>query len=132
MKKFLIAGNWKMNMTTAEAVEFANELKAKELGNEEEVAIIAPFTQLEAIKSALKGSDIKVGAQNVHYEESGAYTGEISVDMLKEIGVDYCVIGHSERRQYFNETDSAINLKLKALIKAGIKPILCVGESLEI
>ena len=132
MKKFLIAGNWKMNKTTAEAVEFANALKEKNLKNADDCAIMAPFTQLAELKKALEGSGIKIGAQNVHYEAAGAYTGEISVPMLKEIGVDYCVVGHSERRQYFNETDDSCNRKLKALLENGIKPILCVGESLNI
>ena len=132
MKKFLIAGNWKMNKTTAEAVEFAEALKNKELKNAEDCAIMAPFTQLVELKKALEGTGVKIGAQNVHFEPSGAYTGEISVPMLKEIGVDYCVVGHSERRQYFNETDNTCNLKIKALLENGIKPILCVGESLEI
>lgn len=132
MKKFLIAGNWKMNKTTAEAVEFATALKEKNLKNAEDCAIMAPFTQLAELKKALEGTGVKIGAQNVHFEQSGAYTGEISVPMLKEIGVDYCVVGHSERRQYFNETDKTCNLKLKALLENGIKPILCVGESLEI
>ena len=132
MKKFLIAGNWKMNKTTAEAVEFAQALKAKNLANAEDCAIMAPFTQLVSLKKELEGSGVKVGAQNVHFEPSGAFTGEISIPMLKEIGVDYCVIGHSERREYFNETDDTCNKKLKALLENGIKPILCVGESLEI
>ena len=132
MKKFLIAGNWKMNKTTAEAVEFAQALKAKNLPNAEDCAIMAPFTQLVSLKKELEGTGVKIGAQNVHFEPSGAFTGEISIPMLKEIGVDYCVIGHSERRQYFNETDDTCNKKLKALLENGIKPILCVGESLEI
>ena len=102
MKRFLIAGNWKMNKTTAQAVHYVHELKAQKLTNPESVAIIAPFTQLEALKKELEGTGISLGAQNVHYEHSGAFTGEISVDMLKEIGVDYCVVGHSERREYFN------------------------------
>lgn len=132
MKKYLIAGNWKMYKTTAEAVEFGKEIAALNLANAEDVAIMAPFTQLVSLKETLKGSGIKVGAQNVHFEENGAFTGEISVPMLKEIGVDYCVIGHSERREYFNETDETVNKKLKALIENGISPILCVGESLEV
>lgn len=132
MKKFLIAGNWKMNKTTAEAVEFAEALKAKNVVNAEDMAIMAPFTQLVELKKALSGTGIKIGAQNCHFEPSGAYTGEISVPMLKEIGVDYCVIGHSERRQYFNETDDTCNKKIKVLLENGITPILCVGESLEI
>ena len=132
MKKFLIAGNWKMNKTTAEAVAFAEEIKARNLAGTEDAAIMAPFTQLSELGKALKGSGIKFGAQNVHFEKSGAFTGEISIPMLKEIGVDYCVIGHSERREYFAETDETCNLKLKALLEADIMPILCVGESLEV
>lgn len=132
MKRFLIAGNWKMNKTTAQAVHYVHELKAQKLTNPESVAIIAPFTQLEALKKELEGTGISLGAQNVHYEHSGAFTGEISVDMLKEIGVDYCVVGHSERREYFNETDETVNRKLKVLLEEGITPILCVGESLEV
>ena len=132
MKKYLIAGNWKMNKLQTEAIEFAEALKAKNLKNAKDVAVLAPFTDLKEVKKALEGSDIKFGAQNVHFKESGAYTGEISVPMLKEIGVDYCVIGHSERREYFAETDETVNLKLKALLAADIIPILCVGESLEI
>jgi triosephosphate isomerase len=128
----LIAGNWKMNKVTAEAVAFAEELKAKNFSNAKDVAVLAPFTQLSELGAALKGSGIGFGAQNVHFEESGAFTGEISVPMLKDIGVDYCIVGHSERREYFNETDETVNLKLKALLKAGIVPILCVGESLEV
>ncbi len=132
MKKFLIAGNWKMNKTTAEAKAFAEELKSKEFSNAEEIAILAPFTQLSTVGETLAGSGIGFGAQNVHYEPSGAYTGEISVEMLKEIGVNYCIVGHSERREYFAETDQTVNLKLKSLLEAGITPILCVGESLEV
>ena len=132
MKKFLIAGNWKMNKTTQEAEAFVRELKAKIKSNHEEVAVLVPFVDLHAVKNTLEGSGIKFGAQNVHFEPSGAFTGEISVPMLSEIGVDYCVIGHSERREYFNETDETVNKKLKALLAAGITPILCVGESLEI
>ena len=132
MNKFLIAGNWKMNKTASEAEAFIGELKAKNFSNEEEVAVLVPFTDLYAVKAALEGSKIKFGAQNVHFEASGAFTGEVSVPMLKEIGVDYCVIGHSERREYFNETDETVNKKLKVLMEAGITPILCVGESLEV
>lgn len=132
MKKFLIAGNWKMNKTTAEAVEFAKQIKEKNLANANDVAIMAPFTQLVSLKRELEGTGISVGAQNVHFELSGAYTGEISVPMLKEIGVDYCVVGHSERREYFNETDETVNKKLKVLLENGIKPILCVGEALTV
>ena len=132
MKKFLIAGNWKMNKTRAEAVQFAEELKAKNLANAKDVCVLAPFTALADLGCALEGSGIGFGAQNVHFKESGAYTGEVSVPMLMDLGVDYCVIGHSERREYFAETDETVNLKLKALLEAGITPILCVGESLEV
>ena len=128
MKKFLIAGNWKMNKTTQESEAFVRELKAKVKSNPEDVAVLVPFVDLHAVKNTLEGSGIKFGAQNVHFEPAGAFTGEVSVPMLKEIGVDYCVIGHSERREYFNETDETVNKKLKALLAA----ILCVGESLEI
>ena len=132
MKKFLIAGNWKMNKLSSDAEEFVKELRAKKLPNEKDVCILAPFTLIAAAGKALEGSEIGFGAQNVHFEESGAFTGEISVPMLKELGVGYCIVGHSERREYFNETDGTVNLKLKALIEAGITPILCVGETLEI
>ncbi len=132
MKKFLIAGNWKMNKLTSEAVAFAEDMKARNFANAEEVAILAPFTQLSELGKALAGSGIGFGAQNVHFEPSGAFTGEISVPMLEEIGVDYCIVGHSERREYFGETDETVNRKLKALLAAGITPILCVGESLEV
>ena len=132
MKKILIAGNWKMNKTIAEAKDFAEAIRAKKLPNAEEVCILAPFTLLAELGKALEGSGIGFGAQNVHFEQSGAFTGEISVPMLKELGVGYCVVGHSERREYFAESDRTVNLKLKALLEAGITPILCVGESLEI
>lgn len=132
MKKFLIAGNWKMNKSIAEAKLFADQLKGENIVHPEQLAVIAPFTQLETLKRELEGTGIKVGAQNVHFEKSGAYTGEISVSMLKEIDIDLCIVGHSERREYFAETDSTVNMKLKALLSAGITPILCVGESLEI
>lgn len=127
----LIAGNWKMFKTKAEALAFAEEFKALYKGTDVQTAICAPFTDLEALVDAFKGTDIMVGAQNVHFAEDGAYTGEISVRMLEEIGVDFCIIGHSERRQYFAETDETCNLKLKKLFESRIRPILCVGESLE-
>ena len=132
MKKFLIAGNWKMNKLSADAVQFAEDLKAKNLANPEEVCILTPFTLVEKVGKSLEGSGIGFGAQNVHFKESGAYTGEVSVPMLQDIGVGYCIVGNSERREYFAETDETVNLKLKALLDAGITPILCVGESLEV
>lgn len=127
-----IAGNWKMFKTNKEALEFAEEFKKLYKDTDVKTAICAPFTQLETLKKAFAGTAIGVGAQNVHFEDEGAFTGEISLPMLKEIGVDYCVIGHSERRQYFAETDETVNLKLKKLLdESDITPILCVGENLE-
>lgn len=131
MRVPFIAGNWKMFKTKAEALAFAEEFKNLYQGTDVQTAICAPFTNLEALKEAFKGTDIKVGAQNVHFADNGAYTGEISVSMLEEIGVDFCIVGHSERRQYFGETDETVNLKLKKLFEGTIRPILCVGESLE-
>lgn len=127
----LIAGNWKMFKTKAEAQTFAEEFKKLYQGTDVQAAICAPFTNLEALVDAFQGTGIQVGAQNVHFADEGAYTGEISVSMLEEIGVDLCIIGHSERRQYFGETDETVNLKLKKLFEGSIRPILCVGESLE-
>ena len=126
-----IAGNWKMFKTKAEAKAFAEEFKALYKGTDVKAAICAPFTDLDVLVEAFRGSGIGVGAQNVHFADSGAYTGEISAAMLQEIGVDYCIVGHSARRQYFAETDETINLKLKKLLETEIRPIMCVGESLE-
>ena len=122
-----------MYKTTAEAVAFAKEFKALLAGidTDSDVALCAPFTQLTALKAELSGSGIGVGAQNMHFEDEGAFTGEISGSMLAEIGVDFCVIGHSERRQYFSETDETVNKKLHSVFKHGIIPIFCVGEVLE-
>ncbi|MDD2190005.1 MAG: triose-phosphate isomerase [Eubacteriales bacterium] len=131
MRKPFIAGNWKMFKTTGEAAVFAEEFKKIYHPSDVQTGICAPFTQLKALKDAFKDTDIKLGAQNMHFEESGAFTGEISAEMLTEIGVDYCIIGHSERRQYFNETDYAVNKKLLTAFKHNIIPILCVGEVLE-
>ena len=126
-----IAGNWKMFKTKAEAIAFAEEFKELYKDTDVQTAICAPFTNLEALKEAFAGTEIKVGAQNVHFADEGAFTGEISVSMLEEIGVDFCIVGHSERRQYFGETDETVNKKLKKLFEGPIRPILCVGESLE-
>ncbi len=130
MRYPFVAGNWKMYKTTAEAKAFAKEFKKIYVPSDVRVAIFAPFTQLAALAEEFRGSGIGLGAQNVHYEKEGAYTGEISIPMLTEIGVEYCIVGHSERRQYFNETDETVNLKAKALLAAGITPIICVGEDL--
>ncbi|SCJ83528.1 Triosephosphate isomerase [uncultured Eubacterium sp.] len=126
-----IAGNWKMYKTKKEALEFAESFKQLYKDTDIRAAICAPFTQLDTLVEAFRGTSIGVGAQNVHFEDEGAFTGEISVAMLKEIGVDYCIVGHSERRQYFAETDETVNLKLKKLLtESAIRPILCVGENL--
>ena len=127
----LIAGNWKMFKTTKEAIAFAEEFKELYKDTDVRAAVCAPYTQLAALKAAFEGTGIAVGAQNVHFEAQGAYTGEISTAMLEEIGVDYCIVGHSERRQYFNETDETVNKKLHQLFTTNILPILCVGEVLE-
>jgi triosephosphate isomerase len=126
-----IAGNWKMHKTAAEARAFAEEFKALYKDTDVKTAICAPFVHLTLLKEAFAGTDIKVGAQNAHFEDQGAFTGEVSVKMLEDIGVDYCIIGHSERRQYFAETDETVNKKLKKLFEGPIVPILCVGEVLE-
>ena len=120
-----------MYKTTEEALAFAKELKTMYGDTDVKAAICAPYTQLAALVQAFSGSGIGVGAQNVHFEEEGAFTGEVSLNMLKEIGVDYCIVGHSERRQYFGETDETVNLKLKKILTdSEITPILCVGEDL--
>ena len=131
MRKPIIAGNWKMNKTIAEALEFVNEVKDKVQNDKVEAVICAPFTLLKDLKEATKNTTIKIGAQNMHYEESGAFTGEISPAMLKELNIDYVVIGHSERREYFNETDETVNKKVLKALEVGIDPILCCGETLE-
>ena len=131
MRKPIIAGNWKMHKTIAEALEFVNDVKDKVSNNEVEAVICAPFTLLKDLKEATKGTNIKIGAQNMHFEEMGAFTGEISPLMLKELDMDYVVIGHSERRQYFNETDETVNKKVLKALEVEINPILCVGETLE-
>jgi triosephosphate isomerase len=126
-----IAGNWKMFKTRAEAEAFALEFKDLYQGTDIRAAICAPFTDLETLVKLFAGTGIGVGAQNVHFEEEGAFTGEVSVRMLEDIGVDYCIVGHSERRQYFSETNETVNLKLKKLLAGSIRPIMCCGESLE-
>ncbi|MCB6994097.1 triose-phosphate isomerase [bacterium 210820-DFI.6.37] len=125
-----IAGNWKMFKTGREIVTFAEEFKALYQDTDVKTAICAPYVYLGLLKNLFSGTDIKVGAQNAFYEEEGAFTGEVSVKMLEDLGVDYCIIGHSERRQYFGETDESINKKLKRLFRGTVTPILCVGENL--
>lgn len=131
MRKIVIAGNWKMYKTRAESLEFLQGFMSclTETPEEREVVLCVPFTDLSVLSKNLHGSRIRLGAQNVHWQESGAYTGEISGQMLTELGVRYVIIGHSERRQYFGETDETVNLRLKAAQKSGLIPILCVGET---
>lgn len=126
----VIAGNWKMHKTVAEARAFAEGLKVRIGSLSTEVVVCPPFTALAAMKEALYGTDIKLGAQTMDWHEKGAFTGEISAAMLVEIGVTHVIIGHSERRQYFNETDESVNRKVVAALAAGLVPIVCVGESL--
>ena len=131
MRTKVIAGNWKMNKTPAEAAEFIMELKESVKGIENEIIAAVPFVCIPAALTASEGSNIKIAAQNMHWEEKGAYTGEISGAMLKDLGIEYVIIGHSERREYFAETDETVNLKAHAAFKNGLKPIICVGETLE-
>lgn len=131
VRKAVIAGNWKMNKNRAEAAALINELKPLVANVNCDVIICVPYTNLETALELTKGSNIKVGAENCHWAKSGAFTGEISADMLTEMGVEYVIIGHSERRQYFGETDTTVNQRVRAALDAGLKVILCVGELLE-
>ena len=131
MRKAVIAGNWKMNKTPAEAAALIAEMKPLVADADCDVVLCVPFVDISAAVEAAKGSNIKIGAENCHFKESGAYTGEISANMLVASGVEYVVIGHSERRQYFGETDQTVNLRTRAALKAGLKAIVCVGETLE-
>ena len=131
MRKKVIAGNWKMNMLPNEAISMITELAPLVKDTENEVVLCVPYTDLFYSLLTAQGTNIKIGAQNMHYEEKGAYTGEVSGKMLKSIGVEYVIIGHSERRQYFNETDETVNKKIKTAFENDLKPIVCVGETLE-
>ena len=131
MRKKVIAGNWKMNMLPNEAIAFIEEFTPLVKDTENEVVLCVPYTDLFYALLTTQNTNIKIGAQNMHFAENGAYTGEVSAKMLKSIGVEYVIIGHSERRQYFNETDETVNKKLKAAFENELKPIVCVGESLE-
>ena len=130
MRKKIVAGNWKMNKTPKEAAEFCKLMKEKVVSDAVEVVFCVPFVDLYPVLEELKGTGIGVGAENMHFAESGAYTGEVSAQMLKEMGVGYVILGHSERRQYFGETDATVNKRTKAALAAGLKPIVCVGELL--
>ncbi|MEO0868320.1 MAG: triose-phosphate isomerase [Cyanobacteria bacterium J06642_11] len=133
MRRIVIAGNWKMHKTQADSLAFLNGFlpQLEATPEQREVILCSPFTALTSLSKTLHGSRVMVGAQNVHWEISGAYTGEVSGEMLTELGVRYVIVGHSERRQYFGETDETVNLRLKASQKAGLSPILCVGETKE-
>ena len=131
MRRPFIAGNWKMNMTAESGAKLIEELKPLVKDADCDVALCVPAILIPAMTEAAKGSNIAIGAQNMHWEPKGAYTGEISADMLKEYGVKYVIIGHSERRQYFGETDETVNKRTKAVIAAGMTPIMCIGETLE-
>ena len=130
MRKPIIAGNWKMNKTKAEAEALVNELKPLVEKAKCEVVLCVPYTDLWVVGEAIKGTKIKLGAQNVAWADKGAFTAEISADMLKDFGTEYVIIGHSERRQYFGETDESVNKRTKQALAHGLKPIVCVGETL--
>ena len=132
MRRYVIAGNWKMNMTPSQARAFIAELAPKVAGKDKaDIELCVPYVDIAVAAEAAKGTNIKIGAENVHFKPSGAYTGEVAADMLLEAGAEYVVIGHSERRQYFAETDETVNLRTKAALAAGLKVILCLGELLE-
>jgi triosephosphate isomerase len=130
MRKPIIAGNWKMYNTPSKTRALIDELKPLVAGSRSEVVVCPPFVCLPAAKEAIEGTDIKLGAQDMYWENEGAFTGEVSPEMLKEVGVEYVIIGHSERRQYFSETDATVNKKTMFAIKNGLVPIVCVGETL--
>ena len=131
LRKAVIAGNWKMNKTPAEAAALINEMKPLVADADCDVVLCVPYVDIPAALEAAKGSNIRIGAENVHFAAKGAYTGEISAEMLTALGVEYVVIGHSERRQYFGETDQTVNLRSLAALNAGLKAIICVGETKE-
>ncbi len=131
MRKPIIAGNWKMNMTPDEAKALVTELIPLVKDAKAEVVVCPPYVDLAVVQPLIAGTNIKLGSQSIHWAAKGAFTGEVSADMLKAFGVSYAIIGHSERRQYFGETDESVNARAKAAIAAGITPIICVGESLD-
>ncbi|HAP67633.1 MAG TPA: triose-phosphate isomerase [Nitrospinae bacterium] len=132
MRKPLIVGNWKMNNTTVESIDLTDRLKkAVENIKGVEIVVVPPFTSLDKVRGAIKGSNIKLGAQNLFWEDKGAYTGEVSPLMIEDLGCEYVIIGHSERREYFKESDEIINKKIKAALQNKLKAIVCVGETLK-
>ena len=131
MRRKIIAGNWKMNMLPNETIKFIDEIAPLVKDTKNEVVLCVPYIDLFYSLLTAQNTNIKIGAQNMHWEEKGAYTGEVSAEMLKSIGVEYVIIGHSERRQYYNETDKSVNEKIKSALKNELKPIVCVGETLE-
>lgn len=131
MRKPIIAGNWKMHKSIKEGVAFVEAIKSDVANTDVEVLLCAPYTLLQNMVEAAKGSNIKIGAQNMHFEDKGAFTGEVTADMLLEIGVSHVIIGHSERRQYYGETDQTVNLKTKKALAKGLVPVVCCGETLE-
>lgn len=131
MGKYIIAGNWKMNKLPSETYDFVKEVAEATKGASCEVVCCTPFVCLAPAIEAAKGTHVKIGAENLHFEDKGAYTGEVSADMLKDMGVDYVIIGHSERREYFAETDETVNKKVIKALEKGLLPIVCCGESLE-
>ena len=131
MRKKIVAGNWKMNMTPSQAVALCETLKPLVAGSEADVLFCVPAIDIVPVVEAVKGTNIEVGGENLYFEDKGAYTGEISADMLLDAGCKYVIIGHSERRDYFKETDEIVNKKVKKAIEKGLTPIMCCGESLE-
>ncbi len=132
MRRVVIAGNWKMNKNIGESIDLANSVKRSLYDIADlDIVLCPPFTSLSDVREIIMGSNIKLGAQDVHWEKEGAFTGEVSAGMLKSIGCEYCIVGHSERRALFGETNETVNRKAKALLKEGIMPIVCVGEKLE-
>ncbi len=132
MRQYVIAGNWKMNKSVAESVELAKEIVEAGKGIEKATIVITPtFLATAKVADVVKGTNVKLAVQDIHWEDQGAYTGKISVDMVKEIGVEFVIIGHSEQRQFFGEVDATINKKVKKVLEAGLTPIVCIGETLE-